>query len=141
MESDPLRVLQLQLPLKKAGRAKKGHQMKLSSHSDFAKLYLSKMQLVNFTSLEKCSDVRILLTIMAEVEHFSDEENDLAGKLKGSYHNTAHTQISKFTKQYTRDVLDNLEKLFQAIQDDTYNVLEQKLRDLQQVKYEILNHG
>lgn len=133
MESDPLRVLQLQLPLKKAGRAKKGHQMKLSSHSDFAKLYLSKMQLVNFTSLEKCSDVRILLTIMAEVEYFSDEENDLAGKLKGSYHNTAHTQISKFTKQYTRDVLDNLEKLFQIIPKDTKN-LEQVKRDLQQVK-------
>ena len=133
MENDPLRVLQLQLLMKKAGKAKKGHQMKLSSHSDFAKLYLSKMQLVNFTSLEKCSDVRILLTIMAEVEYFSDEENDLAGKLKGSYHNTAHTQISKFTKQYTRDVLDNLEKLFQVIPNDT-KVLEQVKRDLQQVK-------
>jgi len=135
IETDPLRVLQLQLPRKKA----KKERHKLVNHSELAKLYLSQLQLVNFTSLEECSDVRILLTIMAEAksmpeaECFTDEEVDLAGKLKASFNDTAHTQISKFTKQYTLDVLDNLEKLFQIIPEDTQN-LKQVKRDLQQVK-------
>ena len=133
--TDPLRVLQLQLPQKKATKG----QLKLSNHSELAKLFLSQLQLISFTSLEKCSDVRILLTIMAEAksmpeaECFTDEEADLGGKLKGSFNDTSHTQISKFTKQYTLDVLDNLEKLFQIIPEDTQN-LQQAKRGLQQVK-------
>ena len=132
---DPLRVLQLQFLQKKAKR----EQLKLTNHSEFAKLYLSQMQLMNFTSLEKCSDVRILLTIMAEArslpgaECFTEEEADLAGKLKVSGNYTAHTQIGKFTKHYTLDVLNNFEKLFKIIPEDTKN-LQQAKRALQQVK-------
>ena len=130
LTKDPMRVLQLQLPWRKA----KNERLKLSNHSELAKLYLSQLQLINFTSLEKCTDVRVLLTIMAEARNcFTDEEGDLAGKLKGSGNDTAHTQISKFTKQYTLDVLDSLEKLFQMVPEDTKN-LQQAKRYLQQVK-------
>lgn len=75
-------------------------------HNEIAKLYLSPMQLKNFESLEKCSDIRVLLTIIA-----ANEENDkskvckYAHRLKEIGNDLAHTQSDKFTKEYSQDAL------------------------------------
>ena len=120
----------VQIPQKKATQKAKKQQMKVSSHNELAKQYLSPDQLKNFESLEQCSDVRMLLTIMAKAECFTAEEVNLAVKLKGSGNVTAHTDINEFTKQYTLDALETLEELLRIIPEDTQN----QLRDLQQVK-------
>jgi len=58
----------------------------------------------DFSTLEKCSDLRLLLTIMERAPCFNDEESDLAGKLKRSGNETAHNQADRFTKNYTMHV-------------------------------------
>ena len=118
---------------KKTVQKVKEGEIKFSNQSELAKLYLSPMQQLNFSKLEKCSDVRLLLTIMERAPCFNDEESDLAGKLKKSGNETAHNQADQFTKKYTLHVLDLLEKTFQVVPDSTKN-LEEGMRGLQQVK-------
>ena len=121
---------------KKAVQRVKEGEIKFSNQSELAKLYLSPMQQLNFSTLEKCSDVRLLLTIMERAPCFNDEESDLAGKLKKSGNETAHNQADRFTKNYTMHVLELLDRMFQIIPDYTKN-LEEGRRDLRQV----IKHG
>ena len=84
----------------------------------------------NFDTLEECSDSRTLLAIISVADCFSPEEAELAKKLKEAGNTTAHTQIIQFNNEYTRSVLDTIEKLFSIIPNDTRS----QVRDLRQVK-------
>ena len=106
------------------------NQKTIPDHNVLAKLYLSPLQQKDFDTIEKCTDVRVLLTIMAKAGCFSDVEAQIGMNLKGYGNLTAHTQIVQFTDENTTTVLDNIEKLLEVLPSDTKN----EIRDLQQVK-------
>ena len=100
------------------------------NHNEVSKCFLSTVMKQNFDTLENCSDVRVLLTIISRVECFSPEEAKIAKILKETVNRIAHMQTDHLNNEYTRSVLDTVEKLFKIIAHDT----ESQIRDLQQVK-------
>ena len=102
----------------------------VKNHNDVARFFLSAVMKQNFDTLEECSDSRTLLAIISVADCFSPEEAELAKKLKEAGNITAHTQIIQFNNEYTRSVLDTIEKLFSIIPNDTRS----QIRDLRQVK-------
>ena len=106
------------------------NQKTIPDQNELAKLYLSPQQQKDFDTIENCTDVRVLLTILAKAGCFSDLEAEVGMNLKGYGNLTAHTQIVEFTDENTTTVLDNIEKLLELLPSDTKN----EIRDLQQVK-------
>ena len=83
-----------------------------------------------FGTVADCSDCRVLLTIMSRAPCFTDEEAQIAKKLKEVANYAAHTDLTRFSNDFTKDVFKNIETLFEVIEEDTENYK----RDLQQVK-------
>ena len=105
------------------------NQKIIPDHNEFVKLYLSPIQQKDFDSIENCTDVRVLLIILAKAGCFSDVEATIGMNLKSYGNLTAHTQIEEFSDENTITVLNEVEKLLEIL-PNTNN----EIRDLQQVK-------
>ena len=106
------------------------NQNTISDHNVLARLYLSQLQQKDFDTIENCTDVRVLLTILTKAGCFSDVEAEIGMYLKGYANLTAHTKIVMFSDENTTDILENIQNLLEVLPTDTKN----EIRDLQQVK-------
>jgi len=102
----------------------------LTNRNALAQRHIPRISKEHFESIETCTDVRVLLTIIAKGEIFTAEEAHIAKKLKKAANDMAHTQIGKFTKEYTFDALETLERLLQVVPENT----QEQMRDIQQLK-------
>ena len=102
----------------------------LENHNELARVHLSPMQQQNFTTIEECTDIRVLLTIITKTKCFPSVEVQRAQKLKDPVNKFAHNQVSKFSSDVTQQILQDIEDLFLSLPMNT----EQEMRDLKQVK-------